>query len=499
MPSRRSARAACSHGWRWRRLTVSSATAAGVDGGGGEPAAGADLGELVVVADQQHPPAGAGLAGDDRFEGADVGHAGLVDHQQRPGRGVSWPRRHWSSSECRVRAGMPAPAGQLDRGAGRWGGTDDRVAGLLERGADRVEGVGLAGPGRTDQHRDRPRARRDGADGGELVVAQAIGQPRPVRRPARGAGRTVPLPSRRRGSEPRPRPAPGSSIAPAPHLRRRRRALGRRRGHGRRCARSSPRSRRCPCRAATARIRSGVGEGGRRGGQLGAQQVGDPLLRIDDALDVLGSAVLVEPDGVEPPPPVGRGAGPLPGPARRGARRHPVPNRPLPPRPSSPRRTGRARPPACGAGSPARRPAGLPGCRACRWRPATPRSRASAWRTRRAATAGCRRSPGRGDRAATRPPATRASSSRNAAWNTSPAARAWRYRSAPNRALHRPSLPSARLATRTCQCSRGRRPGRCDAGTPPPRPPTSPAGADRRRARRRGRPATPGCGSRAAP
>ena len=31
---------------------------AGVDGGGGEPAAGADLGELVVVADQQHPPAG---------------------------------------------------------------------------------------------------------------------------------------------------------------------------------------------------------------------------------------------------------------------------------------------------------------------------------------------------------------------------------------------------------------------------------------------------------
>ena len=36
--------------------------AAGVVGGGGEPAAGADLGELVVVADQQHPAPGGDLA-----------------------------------------------------------------------------------------------------------------------------------------------------------------------------------------------------------------------------------------------------------------------------------------------------------------------------------------------------------------------------------------------------------------------------------------------------
>ena len=37
----------------------------GVVGGVGEPAAGADLGELVVVAGEQHPAAAVELVGDD--------------------------------------------------------------------------------------------------------------------------------------------------------------------------------------------------------------------------------------------------------------------------------------------------------------------------------------------------------------------------------------------------------------------------------------------------
>ncbi len=55
---------------------------AGLHGGGGEPAPGTDLGQLVVITRQQHPAPGAKLAGDDRLEGAHVGHPRLVHHQQ---------------------------------------------------------------------------------------------------------------------------------------------------------------------------------------------------------------------------------------------------------------------------------------------------------------------------------------------------------------------------------------------------------------------------------
>ncbi len=59
----------------------------GVGGEGGEPAAGGDLGELVVVADEQHPAAGGDDAGGDVFEVADAGHAGFVDDQHGAGVG----------------------------------------------------------------------------------------------------------------------------------------------------------------------------------------------------------------------------------------------------------------------------------------------------------------------------------------------------------------------------------------------------------------------------
>ena len=52
-------------------------------------------------------------------------------------------------------------------------------------------------------------------------------------------------------------------------------------------------------------------------------------------------------------------------------------------------------------------------------------------------------------------PSVRVSSARNAAWNTSPAARACRYRSGWANAVHLPSAPSTRLAISTCQCSNG--------------------------------------------
>ena len=56
----------------------------GVDGGG-EPASGGDLGELVVVADEDHlGPGGAG-GGDDAVQVDGAGHAGFVDDDDVPG------------------------------------------------------------------------------------------------------------------------------------------------------------------------------------------------------------------------------------------------------------------------------------------------------------------------------------------------------------------------------------------------------------------------------
>ncbi len=472
---------------------------AGVHGGGGEPAAGADLGQLVVVTDQQHPAPGGDLAGDDRFEGADVGHPRLVHHQQRPRlRGVVAAA---PLVEQRVqRPGRDAgTGGQLDRRPGRRGRPDHPMAGLLERGADGVEGERLAGPGRADQHRHRLRRRGDRARRRPAGRRPATGRSRLVRRRARGAGRTGPVRSRRRGTGPRPRPARGSSTAPAPrpggdgeHLvggedpvgdpldRLHRRAVAlpggdgpdqvgvgerRRRWRSARCAagrRSTPPDRR-PARRAR-------GRRARRTRPCRAATTRRPRCR--------------------------RAAGTSP----RAARRHPVPTRPRRPRPSSPRRSVRARPRACGAGWPAPPPGdppGVSGVPVAASHASTSCDRfenpsSSVWGM--PAISGTWR-PGRHST-----PSDAVSSSRNTAWNTSPAARAWRYRSAPNRALHRPSAPFGHVGDEDVPVQqRDHRPGRCDAGTPPPPPPTSPAGAARRRARRRGRPATPGCGSRAAP
>ena len=63
-------------------VDVESGDGACVIGRVSEPAAGADFGELVVVADEEHPTASLDLAGDGVFEGADVGHAGFVDDEQ---------------------------------------------------------------------------------------------------------------------------------------------------------------------------------------------------------------------------------------------------------------------------------------------------------------------------------------------------------------------------------------------------------------------------------
>ena len=51
-------------------------------GGGGESAAGSDLGKLVVVTNKQDTATSSGLDGDGGGEGADVGHCGFVDDQE---------------------------------------------------------------------------------------------------------------------------------------------------------------------------------------------------------------------------------------------------------------------------------------------------------------------------------------------------------------------------------------------------------------------------------
>lgn len=57
--------------------------AAGVHGGGGEPAPGADFGQLMMITHEQHPAAGGDVSGDHGFQGADVSHPGLVDDEER--------------------------------------------------------------------------------------------------------------------------------------------------------------------------------------------------------------------------------------------------------------------------------------------------------------------------------------------------------------------------------------------------------------------------------
>ena len=363
-------------------------------------------------------------------------------------------------------------AGQLDRRPGRRGRADHRVPGLLEGGADRVEGEGLAGAGRADQHRHRLTVGGDGADGGELVVAQR----RPTATAALDRSRRQRLANRRRRVTAARKRASTSTSSRLVHRAGSPVAVATATTWSE--ARTRPAIRSIvstvapwPCRAATARIRSA---------SVNVDAAAVSSVRSRSAIHSSGSTMRSWCSGrpcssnttrVEPPAPVERACRLAAGTSRRAVRRRPVPTRPPRLRPSSRRRSGRARPRACGAGWPAPPPGDPPACPECRSRPATPRPRATASRTRRAAPGGCRRSRGRDGRAATPPPATRSSSSRNTAWNTSPAARACRYRSAPYRALHRPSLPSAMLATSTCQCSSGSpaREVRCrnDAATTP--------------------------------
>ena len=57
-------------------------------GCGRESASGVDLGELVVIADQDHPsPSGANVT-DAAFEESNVGHSRFVDHHHRVGGGL---------------------------------------------------------------------------------------------------------------------------------------------------------------------------------------------------------------------------------------------------------------------------------------------------------------------------------------------------------------------------------------------------------------------------
>ena len=85
---------------------LGGSVAEGVDGGG-EPAAGVDLGELVVVADEDHLRPRRPGGGDDPVQVDGAGHPGLVDDDDvrggRVGGGVA--------AEAGEREGsMPAPS-----------------------------------------------------------------------------------------------------------------------------------------------------------------------------------------------------------------------------------------------------------------------------------------------------------------------------------------------------------------------------------------------------
>ena len=126
----------------------------------------------MLIADEQHAAAPTGGDVDDGLEGADVGHAGFVDDEQ--GVGVERLEAALDVAEQGVQgAGRDAGAGgELLGGPSRWAGADDPPAGSLIGVADGVEGVGLAGAGRADQHAQRLTRRGEPGHRRGLVGAQ---------------------------------------------------------------------------------------------------------------------------------------------------------------------------------------------------------------------------------------------------------------------------------------------------------------------------------------
>ena len=107
---------------------------------GGEAAAGSDLGELVVIADEDHPTASGDGSGDEWFEVDGGGHGSFVDDQHR-GRTWSVAGEGPATGEGVEGGGVDAGAGlELGRGTRRGSRTYGGHAGAAHRSARRWRG-----------------------------------------------------------------------------------------------------------------------------------------------------------------------------------------------------------------------------------------------------------------------------------------------------------------------------------------------------------------------
>ena len=157
------------------------------------PAAGADRGELAVVADEQQLGAGGVDVPVDGGQGGGVGHRGLVDHDQVPGAepprrvvvdrlGLAEPgpaaSRSWVASQrSTLRAVRPSPvrtsvATWLVASPNTRPDLGTAQCGVGPGAGERADDERLAGAGRPDEGLDPRAGGEDAADGGGLVVAE---------------------------------------------------------------------------------------------------------------------------------------------------------------------------------------------------------------------------------------------------------------------------------------------------------------------------------------
>ena len=134
-----------------------------------EDAAGADRGELLVVADEAHRSAAVEDELDDLVQREGVGHAGLVDDDQARRPDVLGPRGERSPvvegvGEEGHRVGVGVDLGaQLGGRGGRRCEADDGAAAVAPRGGEGAHGGGLAGAGGGDRELEA------GSAGGHLA------------------------------------------------------------------------------------------------------------------------------------------------------------------------------------------------------------------------------------------------------------------------------------------------------------------------------------------
>ena len=122
---------------------------------GAEDAAGADRGELLIIADQPDTRTTADRELDRGVEGEGVGHPGFVDDDQgrRPDRSGPVGQVAVLEGPGEFRQGVGADAGLLgeDRGRRGGGGEPDDLSAVLGPGqGEDAHGGGLAGAGRRD-------------------------------------------------------------------------------------------------------------------------------------------------------------------------------------------------------------------------------------------------------------------------------------------------------------------------------------------------------------